>query len=343
MRFHSASIVRIHCARSGTSMPGEALDRDDPAQLVVERRQPVVAVHQHQDLPGVAVLGQLLGRAVHVADHRLGADDQLAVELEHHPEHAVGRRVLRPDVEDHLLGPKPAGRHDPTSTPPPRTIQCSPAAVKTGALRGVHRAPSLPSAAPRPSRPAAQPGRAADSRRHGARPLPNRDAGSRRSTRSCARDPGTARRRDLRPRAAEADARADPRGGAGRGRAGGRSRPGRRRDPGARGRTRRRRPRTASPGSSTRPASSCTRASAARRCPAAAARAAVAGRRRLRRPRDRPRDRRPRAAHRARRAAAHGAHRRRGRRSPSTTARRRCCSRSRRSRGARRCSSHAAS
>ena len=91
---------------------GQPLDRDRPAELVVERAQPVVAVHQHQHLAGVAVLGELLGRPVHVADHRLGARDDLAVELEHHPEHAVGRRVLRPDVEDHLLGLERAGGDD---------------------------------------------------------------------------------------------------------------------------------------------------------------------------------------------------------------------------------------
>ena len=31
------------------------LDRDDPAELVVERREPVVPVHQDQDLAGVPV------------------------------------------------------------------------------------------------------------------------------------------------------------------------------------------------------------------------------------------------------------------------------------------------
>ena len=108
----------------------EPLDRDHPSELVVERREPVVPVHQHQDLTRVAVLGELLGRPVHVADDRLGADDHLAVELEHDAEHPVGRRVLRPDVEDHLLGPQGPGGTTSMSTPPPRTIQCSAAAVK---------------------------------------------------------------------------------------------------------------------------------------------------------------------------------------------------------------------
>ena len=92
--------------------PGESLDRDRPPQLVVEGADPVVPVHQHQHLPGVAVLGELLGRAVHVADHGLRPGDHLAVQLEDDPEHSVGRRMLRPDVEDHLLGGEVAGRKD---------------------------------------------------------------------------------------------------------------------------------------------------------------------------------------------------------------------------------------
>jgi hypothetical protein len=39
-----------------------------------------VPVGQHEDLPVVANLEELLRPAVHVADDRLGADDHLAVE-----------------------------------------------------------------------------------------------------------------------------------------------------------------------------------------------------------------------------------------------------------------------
>jgi len=38
---------------------------------------------------------------VQVAHHRLRAQDGLAVELHHHPEHAVGAGVLGPHVDDH--------------------------------------------------------------------------------------------------------------------------------------------------------------------------------------------------------------------------------------------------
>ena len=82
------------------------LGGQDDAQLVAECRKPVVPVGQHDDLPVVADLEQLLGAAVHVADDRLGRDDALAVEHQPQPQHAVRRGMLRADVEDHLLGRK---------------------------------------------------------------------------------------------------------------------------------------------------------------------------------------------------------------------------------------------
>ena len=54
------------------------------------------------DLVVVGVLAQLLDAAVEVAEDRVEVDDLLAVELEDDPQHAVGRRVLRPHVDEHL-------------------------------------------------------------------------------------------------------------------------------------------------------------------------------------------------------------------------------------------------
>jgi hypothetical protein len=48
------------------------LDGQRDAQLVVEGRQPVVAVGERHDLAVVAVLGELLEAAVHVADDGAG-------------------------------------------------------------------------------------------------------------------------------------------------------------------------------------------------------------------------------------------------------------------------------
>ena len=76
-------------------------ERED--QLVVQRREVVHPGH----VGGARDVGQLLTRLLHprvqVADDRLGAQHRLAVELEHEPQHAVGRGVLRPHVDDHRL------------------------------------------------------------------------------------------------------------------------------------------------------------------------------------------------------------------------------------------------
>ena len=61
-------------------------------------------VGEHDDLAVVAHLEQLLDAAVHVADDGLAGDDPFAVERQPEPQHAVGRRMLRTDVEDHVLG-----------------------------------------------------------------------------------------------------------------------------------------------------------------------------------------------------------------------------------------------
>ena len=82
IRFHSANIVRIHCARSGTSISNSRSTAIVQPSSLLNALQPVVTVHQHERLARVAELGELLGAAVHVADHRLGALDDLAVELD---------------------------------------------------------------------------------------------------------------------------------------------------------------------------------------------------------------------------------------------------------------------
>ena len=45
------------------------------------------------------MLDQLLGAAMQQADVRVDALDDLAVELQHEPQHAVGRGMLRPEVD----------------------------------------------------------------------------------------------------------------------------------------------------------------------------------------------------------------------------------------------------
>src|SRR5437868_11353328 len=59
-------------------------------------------VGQHDDLAIVAHLEELFGAPVHIADDGFGGDDPLPVEDQLQPQHTVGGRVLRTDVEHHV-------------------------------------------------------------------------------------------------------------------------------------------------------------------------------------------------------------------------------------------------
>ena len=102
----------MYAARGGIVDAQELLDR--PTQtLVVGRRGHVVHPVGVRDAAVVGLgLEELLGAAVEVADDRLGVDDPLAVDPHHDAQHAVGRRVLRPEGDLHLLavGRTGAGR-----------------------------------------------------------------------------------------------------------------------------------------------------------------------------------------------------------------------------------------
>ena len=69
----------------------------------MERSQVVHPGHVGPALGEVELLPRLLHPGVEIADDRLGATDDLALELDLEPEHPVGRRVLRAHVEDHPL------------------------------------------------------------------------------------------------------------------------------------------------------------------------------------------------------------------------------------------------
>ena len=117
-----------------------ALDGQHDAQLVGERRQPVVAVGEHDDLPVVARLEELLGAAVHVADDRLGVLDALTVEDEPQPEHAVRGGVLRADVQHHVGALAPRRRCRWSS--PSWGQSCLPGPTPAAALRALTSAPA---------------------------------------------------------------------------------------------------------------------------------------------------------------------------------------------------------
>ena len=81
----------------------QLFDREDVAVFLRQRRTVVEPVEIRQRLQIGLVLDQLFGAAVEQSDMRIDAFDDLAVELHHHPQHAVRRRVLRPEV-DRVIG-----------------------------------------------------------------------------------------------------------------------------------------------------------------------------------------------------------------------------------------------
>ena len=91
---HHADVLRAHRHLDAE----QPLDREAVRVLVAHHRHVVEPVHVRQRLQVRPVLGELLGRAVQEADVRVGALDDLAVELQHEPQHAVRRRMLRPKV-----------------------------------------------------------------------------------------------------------------------------------------------------------------------------------------------------------------------------------------------------
>jgi hypothetical protein len=98
MRVISSNITRMYWRAQRHVDAEELLDRHHVRVLVAHHRHVVEAVHVRHALEVRARLGELLGGAMQEADVRVGALDHLAVELEHEAQHAVGRRVLRPEI-----------------------------------------------------------------------------------------------------------------------------------------------------------------------------------------------------------------------------------------------------
>ncbi len=101
LRAHGPDHLRV----LGDLDVGEVLGRPRVRPLVEQARRDVVpAIGVRHDLVAVrARLGHLLLTAVEVADVRLHVDHLLAVEDRLQMEDAVGRRVVRSDVEEHRV------------------------------------------------------------------------------------------------------------------------------------------------------------------------------------------------------------------------------------------------
>ena len=106
------------------------LDSEQPLRaqregdVVAGRVEVVLAIGPRDDLVVLAVLADLLEAAVQIADVRNAAHHRLTVELEHEAKHAVRRRMLRSDVDQHVialeLGLERGQRPSPGRCCPPR-------------------------------------------------------------------------------------------------------------------------------------------------------------------------------------------------------------------------------
>ncbi len=72
----------------------QLLDGHHIGVLVTHHRDVIETVHVRDRLDEGARLGQLLSGPMQQADVRIGAHDDLAVQLQHQPQHAVRCRVL---------------------------------------------------------------------------------------------------------------------------------------------------------------------------------------------------------------------------------------------------------
>src|SRR5205085_3523674 len=81
----------------------ESLRAKRKRDVVANRVQVVFTIGPRNDLVVLAVLADLLEAAMEVADVRDAAHDGFAIQLEHQPEDAVGGRMLRSDVDEHVL------------------------------------------------------------------------------------------------------------------------------------------------------------------------------------------------------------------------------------------------
>ena len=102
MRHDAADLAIEHADQLAADRHVDAeqpLDREREGVLLVHRRDIVEPVEIGDRLQIGLGLDQLLGAAMQQADMRIDAVDDLAVELQHEAQHAVRRRMLRPEID----------------------------------------------------------------------------------------------------------------------------------------------------------------------------------------------------------------------------------------------------
>jgi hypothetical protein len=89
--------------------PLRDLDSEQPlsaqrkGDVVADRVEIVLSIRPADDLVVLPVLADFLEAAVQVADVRDAPDDGLAIQLQHESENTVCSRMLRTDVDEHVL------------------------------------------------------------------------------------------------------------------------------------------------------------------------------------------------------------------------------------------------
>ena len=103
IRLSSRWITRRYWARFGTSQLEQRLDRAAIGHRVEVVGEVIHPLDDGDRLPVALLLGGLLDPGVDVADDRLELANDLAVERHEQAQDAVGRRVMRPEVERQQL------------------------------------------------------------------------------------------------------------------------------------------------------------------------------------------------------------------------------------------------
>ncbi len=108
-----------HRAPLGDVDAEQSFGAERERDVVADRVEIVLAIGPGNDLVVLAILADLLESAVQVADVRNAAHHGLAVQFQDQAQHAVRRRVLRSDVDQHVIaievGLERQGRRDRTS------------------------------------------------------------------------------------------------------------------------------------------------------------------------------------------------------------------------------------
>ena len=92
----------MSCARLRDLDAEQLFGREAEGMLLVHRRDVIEPVEIRDRLQVGLVLDQLLGAAMQQADMRIDALDHFAVELQHEAQHAVRRRMLRPEIDGEI-------------------------------------------------------------------------------------------------------------------------------------------------------------------------------------------------------------------------------------------------